>query len=344
MTKKLRVVVLMGGKSPEHDVSILSGKNVISALNKNGYEVFPVVISKDGKHWKLINKRSSISVTAPLFIKENIRENVLSNKHGLQGAESIFKKYADIVFIAMHGPFGEDGTVQRMLDLIGYKYTGSGFLASILGMDKLMFREIMIREKIAVPKYEALSKNNFKEDMLKYLEKPPYFVKPNNQGSSIGTSIANNRKELKSALNLAWKYSQTALVEEYLCGMEITCGVLGNDKPKALPLVEIIPRSGKYFDFKSKYTESGSEEVVPARISKKMTEIIQRIAVNAHLTIGCRGFSRVDFILKDNKIPIVLEINTIPDLTPLSLLPKAAKAAGISYRKLIGKIINYALK
>ena len=292
--KKIKVVVLMGGKSPEHEISIISGREVIRNLDRRKYLSSRIVISKSGK-----------------------------------GIEKIFRAKADVVFIAMHGPFGEDGTIQGMLELAGLKYTGSGVLASAIGMDKIMFRKVMRAEGIPVPK----STTEF-----------PCFVKPHNQGSSVGASIVRNEKELAKAIKLARKYSDKVLVEEYLVGKEVTCAVLGNEDPKVLPVIEIVPLKGEFFDYESKYTESGAEEIVPARISKTLTKKVQDMAVKVYKAIGCRGFGRVDFILKDNQHPVVLEINTIPGLTPMSLLPKAAKAAGISYPRLLDRIIRYAIR
>ncbi|KKU17537.1 MAG: D-alanine-D-alanine ligase [Candidatus Woesebacteria bacterium GW2011_GWC2_45_9] len=291
--KKIRVVVLMGGKSPEHEISLISGREVVGNLDRRKYLSSRIVISKSGK-----------------------------------GIEEIFRVKADVVFVAMHGPFGEDGTVQGMLELAGLKYTGSGVTASAIGMDKIMFRKVMRAEGIPVPKSTT---------------KFPCFVKPYNQGSSVGASIVRNERELAKAIKLARKYSDKVLVEEYLVGKEVTCAVLGNEDPRVLPVIEIVPLKGEFFDYESKYTESGAEEIVPARISKTLTKKVQDMAAKVYQAIGCRGFGRVDFILKDNKHPVVLEINTIPGLTPMSLLPKAARKAGYSYPALLETIIKYAL-
>jgi len=293
MRQKLKIAVLMGGKSPEYEISLISGREVMKNLDKDKYTPTPVIISKTG-----------------------------------QGIEKVLHVAADIVFIAMHGPYGEDGRIQGMLDMAGIKYTGSGVTASAVGMDKLIFRKLMQAEGIPVARIST---------------KFPCFVKPHNQGSSVGASIVRSKKDLKKAVKLAKKYSGKIIIEEYLKGTEVTCAVLGNEKPIALPVIEIIPLKGKFFDYTSKYTESGSEEIVPARISKGLTKKVQNLAIKVYRTVGCRGFGRVDFILKDNKYPIVLEINTIPGLTPMSLVPKAAKAAGISYRSLLDKIIRYAI-
>jgi D-alanine-D-alanine ligase len=341
--KKLKVVVLMGGMSPEHEVSIVSGTEVVKSLDEKKYEALPVVISKDGQNWRLTSKTSLLSLSDPLELRGTKKEIILAKEKSLQGVRSISGKDVSVVFIAMHGPYGEDGTVQGMLELSGVTYTGSGVLPSAIGMDKIMFRKLMTATGIPIPKYTFLKRKD-RVSIEKEIGKPPYFVKPFNQGSSVGASIVKNKRDLKKALDLSFKYSEIALVDEYIPGAELTCSVIGNDNPVALPVIEIVPLKGDFFDYESKYTESGSEEIVPARISKSMTKKVKEMAIKVYKAIGCRGFGRVDFILKDNKYPEVLEINTIPGLTPMSLLPKSAKAAGISYSSLLDKIISYAIK
>jgi len=283
----------MGGNSSEYNISLISGKEVLRNLSDK-YIGVPIVVAKDGNEW-------------------------LNN---------LLREKPDICFIAMHGLFGEDGKIQGMLDILKIKYTGSGVLASAVGMDKILFRKIMQAEGIVVPKLTS---------------KFPCFVKPHNQGSSVGASIVRSKKDLKKAIKLVKKYSRQVIIEEYLKGTEVTCAVLGNEKPIALPVIEIIPLKGEFFDYVSKYTESGSKEIVPARISQALTREVQDLAIRVYKAVGCRGFGRVDFILKDNKYPIVLEINTIPGLTPMSLVPKAAKTYGLSYSELLDKIIKYSI-
>ena len=283
----------MGGNSPEYEISLISGREVLANL-PGKYIGIPILIPKKGNGW--VNK--------------------------------LLRAKVDICFIAMHGPYGEDGKIQGLLETLGIKYTGSGVLAGAIGMDKILFKKIMEAERILIPKKTT---------------KLPCFVKPHNQGSSVGASIVRNKTELARAIKLAQGYSDKVLVEEYLVGREVTCAVLGNDDPQALPVIEIVPKKGKFFDYGSKYTEGGADEIVPARISKSLTKKVQEIAVKVYQAIGCTGFARVDFLLRDNKYPVVLEINTIPGLTSMSLFPKAAKAAGISYSRLLDKIIEYAI-
>ncbi len=333
----------MGGRSPEHEVSIVSGKEVVKNLDNHKYDVFPLVISKDGTKWRLTDKKSILSIPDPLPLKGTSKEIILHEETSIQGVNSIPQGKVDVVFIAMHGPFGEDGKIQGLLDTLGIKYTGSQVAASAIGMDKILFRKIMKTESLLVPKYVVIDKKEKKID-LSQLDNPPYFVKPYDQGSSVGASIVKRSGDLKKALKLAFSFSDKALVDEYLKGMEVTCSVLGNEDAKALPVIEIIPRRGEFFDYESKYTESGSDEIVPARISKRLTKAVQELSIKVHKAIGAKGFSRVDFILKENKYPVILEINTIPGLTPMSLLPKAARASGLSYSKLLDKIISYSIR
>ena len=341
--RKINVVVLMGGKTPEHEISLISGREVVKNLNPNKYNVFPVVISRSGEYWQLVSKHELLYLPDPMSIKGTSKELVnFKADSQIKNLGQLREKGTDVAFVAMHGPYGEDGTIQGMLELAGIAYTGPGVLASALGMDKIMFRKVLSEERIPLPKYVVGKKGEIISNLPK-LGKLPYFVKPFNQGSSVGASIVKNNKDLRGALDTAYFYSEYALIDEYLEGLEVTCGVIGNDNPIALPLVEIHPLKGEFFDYISKYSESGAEEIVPARISKKLSKKIQEIAIKVYKAIGAVGFSRVDFILRDNKEPIVLEINTIPGLTPMSLLPKAAKAAGLSYARLLDKIIGYAV-
>lgn len=341
MGKKIKVVVLMGGKTPEHEVSLVSGKEVVRNLPKK-YEVLPVVISRTGQDWNLVGSSQLLSLPDPMKLKGTKKDLVSDNFRKIDGVKGVSKN-ADVVFIAMHGPYGEDGTVQGMLDLAGISYTGPGVLASALGMDKIMFRKILKSHKLPFPKFVVVEKGKKGVSVFKALGKPPYVVKPHNQGSSVGTSLVKSKAHLAKALKKAFNYSDFALVDEYVEGIEVTCAILGNKNPKPLPLVEIVPKAD-FFDYDSKYIGGGADEIVPARISKTLTRKVQKMAIEVYKAIGCKGFSRVDFILRAKKLPVILEINTIPGLTPMSLLPKAAKAYGLSYSQLLDEIINYAIE
>lgn len=301
----------MGGKSAEREISLISGHEVVKNLDKKKYLVIPIVISKDGKHWQ-----------------------VGENKKTLDSPTSL-KKMIDIAFIAMHGPFGEDGTIQGLLEMYEIPYTGSGVLASALGMNKIYSRKLFTQAGLLTPKTTIVYKNINETQNQKF--NFPLFVKPSRQGSSVGTFKVNNKNELQKALKTALAFGDPALIEEFIDGVEITGGILGKTP---LPLVEIVPKKD-FFDYEAKYDAKLTDEIVPARISKDLTKKAQEIALKAFNAISCKAFGRVDMIIKDNDI-YVLEVNTIPGLTPMSLLPKAAKAAGISYSQLLDKIIDFS--
>lgn len=333
----------MGGKTPEYEISLISGIEVVRNLNKNKYLILPVVISRDGKKWYKVQTKELLKLQNLLEFHEGKKDILTTiNERKSFYLDDLIKKRIDVVFIAMHGPFREDGSIQGLLQTLGIKYTGPGVLASAIGMDKVVFKQIMRQHSIKVPRNVVVRSEkkfiNLKREVGGY----PYIVKPRDQGSSVGVSLAFNKKDLVVGLKNAIKYSSEVIIKEYIKGVELTCGVLGNDKPEALPLVEIRPKKANFFDFESKYLEKGSEEIVPAEISKSITKRIQSIALEVYKAINSSGFSRVDFLLRKDKVPFVLEINTIPGLTPMSLMPKAAKAAGYSYKKLLDKIISFA--
>jgi len=301
----------MGGPSSEYEISVKSGKQVVKNLDTQKYKILPIILPKE------------------------------KNSPPLDWINQLICFKPDVAFITMHGYFGEDGKIQGILDWLGIKYTGSNVLSSVIGMNKLIFRKIISQEGIPHPEYLGLKRN---ENQNKIWGKilPPVVIKPNSSGSSIGVSIIHRRKELKKALNLAFSFDEQVIIDKYLKGTEVACGILGNDRPIALPLVEIIPQK-EFFDYEAKYNSQKSEEIIPARISSELTRKIQNLAIKIYKLIGCRGFGRVDMIISENK-PYVLEINTIPGLTPVSLVPKEAAAAGISYSQLLDRLINLALR
>jgi len=301
--KKLNIALIMGGTSDEREVSLASGAEILRHLSKNKYHVL-VFDPKYG--------------LAPLM-------------HAKERGK------VELAYITLHGKFGEDGAVQGFLELIGLPYTGSGLAASANAMDKCISKAIYDSVGILTPQCRVL---NSKKDKINI--KPPFVVKPHNNGSSIGVSIVKNQADLKGAIDLAFKYSPRVILEEYVKGTEITGAALGNTNPKALPLVEICPKAG-FFDYKSKYVAGETEEIVPARLSLQLTKKAQQAALAAHEALSCRGVSRTDMIVKGNDV-YVLETNTLPGMTQTSLLPKAAAAAGISYEQLLDRLINLGLE
>lgn len=292
---------MAGGPSSEHEVSLKSADNVVEKLDKKKYDIQQIIISKKGE-WPV----------AP------------------------DKLAADIIFIAMHGAYGEDGTIQSILEKIDAPYTGSDVVASRLGMDKRKSSEIFAKNGLLVPDYFAISQCKF-----------PAVVKPADGGSSVGVTIVETADYLQEAIKEASKHSRDILIQEYIEGRELTCGVLddGLGNAIALPPTEIIPVARKFFDYQAKYIVGASREVTPPDLSEKTIKIIQDIALKAHKAIGCSGMSRTDVIIKNSESSkiYVLEINTIPGLTETSLLPQEALAAGISFAELLDKIISAAL-
>jgi D-alanine-D-alanine ligase len=247
----------------------------------------------------------------------------------------------EVAFIALHGRFGEDGTIQKILEDLGIPYTGSGVLASKFALDKVLSRQRFLSFGLNVPDYTVLEKKDFDKTYLSLSKfKFPLVVKPACQGSSIGLSIVEDEDSLFKAIDLAFSFDERIIIEEYIEGRELTVGILDEE---ALPVIEIIPKK-KFFDYEAKYTPGLTEYVVPAKLEEKIASQAKSSALLAHKSLDCFGFSRVDMILnKENKV-FVLEVNTIPGLTETSLLPKAAKAVGISFLELCLKLIDSAYR
>ncbi|MGE4357641.1 MAG: D-alanine--D-alanine ligase [Candidatus Omnitrophota bacterium] len=307
--KNLKIGVFMGGPSSEHDISLKSGRAVFSALRELGLKAIPVILPRDLEWWN--------DSLEGLF------------KELLEEAE------IDVVFNALHGNFGEDGKFQKILENLGFPYTGSDSRASYLGMDKIESRKVFEKAGIPVPRYKILENSKFDTIEFSY----PCVVKPARGGSSIGVSIVEKEEDLHKAIDLAFTYDRKVIIEEYIEGKEVTVAILGD---KALPLIQIIPRR-KFYSYEAKYKDKETCYLLPAPIRKDLQEKAQTVAKKAHCVLGCRGFSRVDMILNKEGVPVVLEINTIPGLTSRSLLPKAAQAENISFPQLCLKILESAL-
>ncbi|OGN01133.1 MAG: hypothetical protein A3B91_00715 [Candidatus Yanofskybacteria bacterium RIFCSPHIGHO2_02_FULL_41_29] len=320
--KKIKVGILMGGPSSEHEVSLATGQSVIDSLDRSKYEVIPIRISKD-KKWFLKGKLTSES-------------NALKN--------------CDVVFNALHGEFGEDGKVQALMEYYGARYTGSGICGSALAMDKLRSREIFKLAGLKVPNtLKIRRKENYQALLKLFVTKVtnfPVVVKPCSHGSSVGVEIVRNEDQLKKAIKAAFKLDGKVLIEEFIEGKEVTCGVLDNYNGQpvgALPVTEIVPKKGhKFFDYSAKYKTGHSDEITPAFLDEYIAKDVQQIAVKAHQLLGCKAYSRTDMIIKDNGV-YVLEVNTLPGLTPNSLVPKAASVAGLTMPQLLDKIIESSL-
>lgn len=331
----MNVVVLAGGLSPERDVSLASGMLISNALVEKGHSVLLLDLYKgikdDEMHLLFSNEKRNYDFT----IDEEIPELTKKNTKNLIGRNVIkICKMADIVFLALHGSIGENGKLQAIFDCMGIKYTGSSYEGSILAMDKILTKKILEHDNIKTPKWHLL-KNVRKENM-----KFPVVVKPANNGSSIGVSIANNLEEFEVAIIECEKYKDEIIIEEYIKGREFSVGIL--DKT-ALPPIEIIPKSG-FYDYKNKYQEGKTIEICPPKISQDKIKEMQQIAIKVHNALLLGAYSRIDFILDENGNFNVLEANSLPGMTKTSLLPQEALVAGITYEDLCEKILLSNLK
>lgn len=311
MKEKPKTAVLMGGRSLEREISLRSGKRVAIALKSKGYEVVEIDVGHD--------------------LIERLKE-----------------ARPEIAYIALHGKYGEDGSIQEVLEILGIPYTGPGIYSNIIGIDKVITKHMLKQENIPTPKFHALSAGAFKDmgasstlpSIIKELGMP-LVVKPAAQGSALGLKIVNSKEELASSLLAALSYDDKVLIEEFIDGTEIAVSVIGNDSPVVLPFVEIIPHKD-WFDFEARYTMGMSDYYVPARLDDKLASLIRQQVLNIYKLFKCKGLSRIDMIVK-NGTPYILELNTSPGLTETSLLPMAAKASGLEFEDLVEKIIGYGL-
>jgi D-alanine-D-alanine ligase len=369
MTKRLRVGILFGGRSGEHEVSLLSAASVLKSIDREKFDVVPIGITKEGR-WlaagdahNLLEGNGSEGVqrlragdpeTTPgaKLLQEGI-PTLMAPVPGSQGPEG---KALDIVFPVLHGTFGEDGTIQGLFELAGIAYVGSGVLGSSAGMDKDVMKRLFQQAKLPIVKHVTLLRAEWEKSPRKAVAqvekalKYPVFVKPANLGSSVGISKAHDRKELGPALDLAARYDRKLVVEEGVGGKkrkarELEVAVLGNDAPEASVVGEIIPGK-EFYDYEAKYLSEGSVPVIPAKLTRAETKRIREMAVAAFRACDLSGLARVDFLMEpDGKKRIFLnEVNTMPGFTRISMYPKLWEATGITYRSLITRLIELGLE
>ena len=290
---------MMGGMSREREISLKTGKAILKALIEKGYNACAIDVGED---------------IAEILVREKI----------------------ELIFLALHGKFGEDGTVQGMLELMRIPYTGSGVLASALALHKIMAKKFFLCENIPTPRFEAFERQETEKDPMRTISIPlPVVVKPAREGSTIGVSIVRKEEDWIPALREAGKYDEEILVEEFIKGKEITVGIL-EDIP--LPVVEILPRSG-FYDYRSKYTKGETQYVIPARVPREKYLYAQGISLKAFQVLGCSGCGRVDLMTDEDGNPFIIDVNTMPGMTETSLLPQAASYAGISFGDLVERIL-----
>ncbi len=312
---KLRVAVLYGGRSGEHEVSIRSAKAIMQAMNPERYQLLPFFISPEGK-WD----------PRPILPEPGAQPDI------------------DVVFPVLHGTFGEDGTIQGLLELADLPYVGAGVLASSISMDKEVMKRVCRERGLPVVDYLCLRRGNLDVEGLCRQFPFPMFVKPANLGSSVGISKAHNCAELDAALGLAAQYDRKVIVERGIAGREFECSVLGNEEPAASLPCEIFP-SREFYDYEDKYLLDRAETKVPADLTPEQTEEVRRLAVECYRAVDCEGMARVDFLLENATGKFYInEINTIPGFTSISMYPKMWEHSGLPFRKLIDRLIELALE
>jgi len=349
--KRLRVGILFGGRSGEHEVSLASAASVIRALDPEKYEAVPIGISKDGR-W-LVGAgaqrmlRDVLRSGQRVFLPPDPSAAALVPLGNEQPQSAV---RIDVVFPVLHGTFGEDGTVQGLLELAGLPYVGAGVMASAIGMDKDVQKRLFQQAGLPVTEYMSIPRSGWERERAQWLAaitkqfRFPAFVKPATLGSSVGTTKVHNRRELPPALDLAAEYSQKILVERAVSCREIEVSVLGNEKPLASLPGEIIPHR-EFYDYAAKYLEEGTRLIVPAKLTPEQVAKFQDYATRAFRAIDCAGMARVDFFLERRGGRIIVnELNTIPGFTTISMYPKLWEASGLSYPELISRLIELGLE
>jgi len=355
----MRVVVLTGGNSAEREICLKSGAKVMAALDPAKYDAVAVDLAQitDGRAEQLAGvlmaptgyelkalpgSSGKAEHSGAATCSEKPSALVTSVGRGIEHAPA----RPDVVFIALHGGAGENGTVQGMLDLFGIPYVGSGVLASAMALHKIVAKKLFEREGIPTPRWIPLRASQRSRAAKNVLDaiRLPCVTKPAAEGSSLGVTIVKSAEQLGPAVDLAFQYGNEALAEEFIAGTEITGPVLGNDDAQVLPLVEIVPnKEVEFYNYDAKYTPGATDEIIPARISEAQAARARELTLAAHNALGCRGMSRVDMIVGKDDV-YVLELQTIPGLTDTSLLPRAAEAAGISFPQLVDRLIEMALE
>ena len=336
--KKIHIVLLFGGKSAEHEVSIRSAQSIYNVLDKSKYEITLIGIDKNGT-WLSLNAQQFLSSKEILFDKQITPYNI--NNLFQTG-----KSKVDVVFPVLHGPFGEDGTIQGLLKLANVPFVGAGVLGSAVGMDKDVAKRLLRDAGLPNAKFHIYNEYERKTISFEKVRKDlglPLFVKPANLGSSVGISKVHNKAEFVKAINSAFQYDSKILIEEYIKGREIECSVLGNEKPIASVCGEIIPNH-EFYSYEAKYLDdNGAVLSIPAKIPKVIMSKVQELAVKTYKVLCCDGMARVDFFLKENGEIYINEINTIPGFTSISMYPKLWEKSGIHYGKLIDTLIKLAI-
>jgi D-alanine-D-alanine ligase len=363
MTTKIRIGVIYGGRSGEHEVSVRSARSVIEAVDTEKFEVIPVAITREGRWLSPAESASLLPESArqklpnyPGGVQSSAALVVDTSRGGLlrQEGDGAGDQRLDVVFPVLHGTYGEDGTIQGLLEMAGIPYVGCGVLASSTGMDKVAMKTLFRHAGLPVCKYDWFLRRDWEakpSEVRERIEREigyPCFVKPANLGSSVGVSRADDEETFVRAVNLAARYDRKIIVEEGLDAREIECAVIGNDDPEAsLPGEYVVhDEQAKFLDYTEKYSSTGHVEfVVPAPIPKRLTRRIQELAVRAFKAVDGAGFARVDFFLRrDNNKLLVNELNTIPGLTDVSGFPQMWEASGVPFSQVVERLVELAFE
>ncbi len=352
MRKRLKLAIITGGKSAEHQVALQSARGIVSALDRKKYEITVVGIDREGIWYRCHPDQFLADADDPSRIRLAGCGSRVAIVPGSKGAQLVTLSNRrqtvelDVVFPILHGTFGEDGTLQGLLELCGVAYVGASVLASAIGMDKEIQKRLLREAGLPVGKFIVCRRGErpVAFDRARRLLGLPMFVKPANMGSSVGVSKVRCRREFMAALREAFRHDDKVLVEEFIAGQEIECSVLGNERPIASLPGEVIPNH-EFYSYEAKYIdEKGAVLRIPARLPRGMTRKVRRMAIECYRVLGCEGMARVDMFLRGGKEIFVGEINTIPGFTRISMYPKLWEATGLPYSRLLDRLIALALE
>jgi D-alanine-D-alanine ligase len=346
MTEKLRLGVVFGGQSVEHEISVVSAMELLQAADPARFETVPFGVTRGGRWLTPAETRAQLAREEPLF-----RKRMEAHVPPLLERDEVLRELrgVDAVFPLVHGVNGEDGTLQGMLEMFGIAYAGCGVAASAVGMDKALQKGILAQAGLDVARFSTVDTRGWSErgdDVVRTVERSygyPCFVKPANGGSSVGVSKVRSREDFDGAMRAAFDVDRKVLIEEAVTGREVECGVLGNDAKETSPIGEIVT-SGEFYDYRAKYLDESARIVAPADVSTRVAALLQAQAVEAFEAIDGAGFARVDFFLTPEGRPIVNEINTLPGFRPVSMFPRLWAVAGVTYRELISRIVDLAIE
>jgi len=349
---KKRIGLLYGGKSAEHEVSLSTARAVTQALNFSEYEVYPIYITQEGEWRKGLELQAPVESIEQLQIESSTDEELSNNITNFLISDSDSndeESTLDVIFPVLHGPNGEDGTVQGLLEVLNLPYIGNGVLASAAGMDKVVMKQLFAQVGLKQVPYVHFIRREWQNNQEKWLDEVeqtlnwPVFVKPANLGSSVGISKATNREEFIEAVNFALKYDRKIVVEQGIKAREIEMGVLGNDEPKCSVAGEIKPLKD-FYDYQAKYKDGNTAMIIPAEISTEIEKTMEDMAIKAFKVLDCAGLVRADFFVTDDQEVLINEVNTLPGFTPFSMFPLLWQHTGVSYPELINQLIELAIE